>query len=176
MAYRLGLCAALLLAIALLGGTSSASATGGNSAGSTTVCAPSCHAATTAAQTAVSPDDVVTCSFVSYDPIRLPSQDKIEGNGSITGCAPHDPTTCRIETDIQYFNSNPMFDDWETYAGGAGHYGPPCQGLSGPVSATCDDHATAIKYRDRTIVTITESGDTESQHTYSTTVSFKCFG
>lgn len=100
--------------------------------------------------------DVVTCNFTSYVPIRHVSAGTISGEGVIDTCTPHQPQTCKITADIQWFDK--PSDAWVTYAGGTGQYGPPCDGLSDTTTAACKASFEVTEYRTETILAVVEDG------------------
>jgi len=80
---------------------------------------------------------IVTCSFYATEPLRFPSEDKLQASANVQGCIPNDPDTCRIESDIELYDRSEK--RWYSYASGPVRYGPPCQGLKSPaVTYNCE--------------------------------------
>lgn len=121
-------------------------------------------------KTRVTPYDIVTCNFESGKVTR--SGSRIYATGAITGCIPHEPDTCSVVTEIQWYNTSDK--TWETVSEGPRNYGPPCQGTKSSTSASCETKPLTYSYRSLTIVAIVNDGDHESDSTKSDTSRFNC--
>lgn len=113
----------------------------------------------------------VTCAVQAQDPVRQPSRHRVYGDGVITGCGPHNPDVCTVQTDLQIY----IHGSWATEASGPKKSGPPCQGLtSRAIHKNCTHTDTAYAYRTSTVMAIVEGGDHDTAHDHSSAVRYHC--
>ncbi len=124
-------------------------------------------------ETEVRAASIVSCFFNAQEPQRFPSQNRLEGVGIISGCFPRDPAVCRIETEIQIFNT--IDRRWDLYWSGPAVFPNPCQG-GRSVAATnnCEPRQEGHNYRTVTIVAIVEDADRDVDSDISPVRQYRC--
>jgi hypothetical protein len=116
---------------------------------------------------------LISCGFQTGDVLRFPSHSRLEVTGHVTGCT-GTPQTCRIEVDIQIWNT--IDRRWDLYYNGPIKYSSTCPKGDKVTARTdrCYARKKGYNYRGRTFVTIVHDNVSNANVHHGPTRQYYC--